>query len=394
MDTSEAGGIVRDNNIGRKGRRRESFLDLLRAAATCAVVLLHTITGVTDTTDMGAYPLENTVFLAAMDLITWCVPVFILISGYLFLAPARKFTFRQMTGSYCRRIVLALILFGTPYACLELIAKERAFRPGMLAESVAMVLKGQSWSHMWYLYMILFLYLITPALKAVLARCPKEIPYFAAAVLAAGCSILPFVKRLFGLEQMWTLPDDGIYLFYYLCGYLFAAHKREDTEDIPCGKDSAEGGEGLTVVPETAEGGERERRNTRGKKGERAAAAAAALVLAGMVCSRLIGNYGVRMAYNYPFTVIVALCFFYLCSRKEEKWHRHESLLKNMGELCFAVYLVHPVFLNLSYKFLHITPLAFPVWISLPVFFAADLALSAAAAKVLRKIPGMARYVL
>ena len=66
---------------------RESFLDKLRAAATCAVVMLHTVTGVMDNTDMNLYPFEKKVFLVALDLICWCVPVFLIISGYLFLTP-------------------------------------------------------------------------------------------------------------------------------------------------------------------------------------------------------------------------------------------------------------------------------------------------------------------
>ena len=45
---------------------RETFLDKLRVTATCAVVMLHTITGVMDHTDMSAYPMEKKVFLVAV----------------------------------------------------------------------------------------------------------------------------------------------------------------------------------------------------------------------------------------------------------------------------------------------------------------------------------------
>ena len=146
-------------------REREGFLDKLRVAATCAVVLLHTITGAMDITDMRPFPLEEKVFLTALDLICWCVPVFVLISGYLFLNPVRKISMRDMLARYCRRILLALFLFGVPYACLEQIALEHTFRMEMPGRAFFMVLRGESWSHMWYLYLILLLYLMTPALK-------------------------------------------------------------------------------------------------------------------------------------------------------------------------------------------------------------------------------------
>ena len=71
-------------------KKREVFLDGLRVAATCAVVMLHTITGAMDITNMSEYPLEWKVFLAGLDLLCWCVPVFLMISGYLFLNPARE----------------------------------------------------------------------------------------------------------------------------------------------------------------------------------------------------------------------------------------------------------------------------------------------------------------
>lgn len=125
-------------------KEREAFLDKMRVAATCAVVLLHTVTGVMDTTDMGPYPAEQKVFLAAMDLICWCVPVFLMISGYLFLAPEKNIRFGDMLRKHCRRMMLALFLFGVPYACLEQMMTERCFRPGMAWEAVLMVLRGRA----------------------------------------------------------------------------------------------------------------------------------------------------------------------------------------------------------------------------------------------------------
>lgn len=343
---------------------RQSFLDILRVAATCAVVLLHTVTGVMDTTDMSAYPLEKTVFLVVMDLITWCVPIFVLISGYLFLNPAKELSFQRMLTKYCRRILLALFLFGVPYACLELIATEHTFRLGMAGEAFLMVCKGQSWSHMWYLYLILILYLITPALKAVLKRIPRSLLYAVLVFLLAGSSILPFLKKLCAWEDLVVLPDGGIYLFYYLCGYLFA-----------CGPN-------------------REQKGGRSAS-RRILTICLVLLFAGMVCSRLIGNYTVQMAYNYPFTVAVSLILVWLLEEREGAYRQKNTVFwKNAGELCFTIYLVHPVFVNIFYKFLHVTPLDFPVFLSLPGFFAAVLLLSILTAWILCRIPLLRKYVL
>lgn len=404
---------------------RECFLDRLRVAATCAVVLLHTITGVMDTTDMGAYPLEKRVFLGAMDLITWCVPAFLLISGYLFLNPDRKITFSRMAGKYCRRIVLALLCFGAPYAFLELLVQERAFHPQLLLKSIGMVLAGKTWSHMWYLYLILFLYLLTPAIKVLLARLPRAALYGILAILFLSSSLMPFLGKLMeqgilpglvsgqlleGDAGFWpSLPDGGIYLFYYLCGYLFL-EKESDA------------GEGSFPERAFAERAANEWASAKkvsvGRRRLLLFLSVAALA-GGMLTARLAGNYQLQMAYNYPFTVILSLLLMRLFQEygrkeKEEKENqtkkiktkKHSIPWEGLGSLCFAVYLVHPVFVNLLYKFLQVTPLAFTgriqilggsipgIVLSLPLFFLVILLLSLLTAWVLWKIPLLRRYVL
>lgn len=341
-------------------KKREIFLDKLRVAATCAVVLLHTVTGIMDATDMRAFPLEKRVFLVTLDLVCWCVPVFLLISGYLFLNPDREISFRQMLTKYCRRILFALFLFGVPFAWMELAANEKSFHPAMLWQGVGMVLQGKSWSHLWYLYLVLLLYLLTPAIRWILRRIPLGAVYAILFVLLMGSSILPFLKKLLNLEWMWVMPDGGIYFFYYICGYRFAT----------CGK--------RVLRPWLP-------------------AVCAAVLAVGMLLSRISGNYTVQMAYNYPFTVLLALLLFTFgfgrqkC-RSTEK--RNTGFWERAGALCFAVYLIHPVFLNIYYKFLHISPLDFNIWISLPAFFLAALLPAILAAWILRKISILKKYVL
>lgn len=346
--------------IEENKEERQCFLDILRVAATCAVVLLHTVTGVSDTHDMSGYPAEKTVFLILMDLITWCVPVFVMISGYLFLNAAKNLTWKEMLGKYCRRIVLALFCFGTPYALLELMMEQKCFRADMLGRSIWMVCTGRSWSHMWYLYLILLLYLLTPLIRTALHRMPIWAVYLILAVLAAGSSLLPFIKKAFGVETLPVLPDAGIYFFYYICGYLLAGRK--------------------TALS---------------RRGNRLARGSVLALAAGMVLSRLTGGYHVQMAYNYPFTVALSVLMVLLAQDRESAWRKKNTApLREAGKLCFAVYLVHPLFLNVLYKFFHITPLDFFIGLSLPLIFGGVLLASFAFAFLLHKIPLLHRYVL
>ena len=151
-----------------------------------------------------------------MDLVTWCVPIFLLISGYLFLNPERTLTYPVMIKKYCRRIALAILLFGVPYAASELVVAERTFRIRMIPEALKMTLTGHTWSHMWYLYLILFLYLITPLLKKVLRVLPVWGVAAVMAVIFLGSSVAPFLNKVLDVNSIPVLPDGGVYFLYYL----------------------------------------------------------------------------------------------------------------------------------------------------------------------------------
>lgn len=350
---------------------RKQFLDVLRVLATCAVVLMHVLTGAIDVTDTSIVPEYRSLLLSVMDLVTWCVPIFLLISGYLFLNPERTLTYPVMIKKYCRRIALAILLFGVPYAASELVVTERTFRIMMIPEALKMTLTGHTWSHMWYLYLILFLYLITPLLKKVLRVLPVWGAAAVMAVIFLGSSVAPFLNKVLDVNSIPVLPDGGVYFLYYLCGYFFAV--REVCVD----------------------------------KGRNVWLTAAVAVLAlGMILSRTLAGFSIQMAYNYPFTVLLAVLLFAAGWNGSIKKHRLPW--QEAGALSFAVYLVHPVYVNLLYKFVKITPFTVleqcgvqsvaagqaVLILLLAAFCLVVLALATATAWVLRKIPVLRKYVL
>lgn len=350
---------------------RKQFLDVLRVLATCSVVLMHVLTGATDVTDASIVPEYRSLLLSVMDLVTWCVPIFLLISGYLFLNPERTLTYPVMIKKYCRRIALAILLFGVPYAASELVVAERTFRIRMIPEALKMTLMGHTWSHMWYLYLILFLYLITPLLKKVLRVLPVWGVVAMMAVIFLGSSVAPFLNKVLDVNSIPVLPDGGVYFLYYLCGYFFAV--REVCVD----------------------------------KGRNVWLTVAVAVLAlGMILSRTLAGFSIQMAYNYPFTVLLAVLLFAAGWNGSIKKHRIPW--QEAGALSFAVYLVHPVYVNLLYKFVKITPFTVleqcgvqsvaagqaVLILLLAAFCMVVLALATATAWVLRKIPVLRKFVL
>ena len=384
---------------------RKQFLDVLRVLATCAVVLMHVLTGATDVTDASIVPEYRSLLLSVMDLVTWCVPIFLLISGYLFLNPERTLTYPVMIKKYCRRIALAILLFGVPYAASELVVAERTFRIRMIPEALKMTLTGHTWSHMWYLYLILFLYLITPLLKKVLQILPVWSVGTVMAVIFLGSSVTPFLNKVLDSNSIPVLPDGGVYFLYYLCGYLFAV--REVCVDKA--ESSGTSGKGMETGDTTEP--------VRGKRIGNVWLMAAAVLMMGMILSRTLAGFSIQMAYNYPFTVLLAVLLFAAewngrrdgaASTAREKNRTHRIPWQEAGALSFAVYLVHPVYVNLLYKFAKITPFTVleqcgvqsvaaghaVLILLLTVFCLVVLALATATAWVLRKIPVLRKYVL
>lgn len=373
---------------------RKQFLDVLRVLATCAVVLMHVLTGATDVTDASIVPEYRSLLLSVMDLVTWCVPIFLLISGYLFLNPERTLTYPVMIKKYCRRIALAILLFGVPYAASELVVAERTFRIRMIPEALKMTLMGHTWSHMWYLYLILFLYLITPLLKKVLRVLPVWGVGTVMAVIFLGSSVAPFLNKVLDVNSIPVLPDGGVYFLYYLCGYLFAVREVCVDKAESCGTSGKGMEAGLDTEP------------VRGKRTGNVWLIAAAVLIMGMILSRTLAGFSIQMAYNYPFTVLLAVLLFAAGWNGSIKKHRIPW--QEAGALSFAVYLVHPVYVNLLYKFVKITPFTVleqcgvqsvaagqaVLILLLAAFCMVVLALATATAWVLRKIPVLRKFVL
>ena len=394
---------------------RKQFLDVLRVLATCAVVLMHVLTGATDVTDASIVPEYRSLLLSVMDLVTWCVPIFLLISGYLFLNPERTLTYPVMIKKYCRRIALAILLFGVPYAASELVVAERTFRIRMIPEALKMTLTGHTWSHMWYLYLILFLYLITPLLKKVLRVLPVWGVVAMMAVIFLGSSVAPFLNKVLDVNSIPVLPDGGVYFLYYLCGYFFAVREVCVDKGRNAGGQMVESGSGRSAGENTEWCGETQ--NVESRAWNVWLTAAVAVLALGMILSRTLVGFSIQMAYNYPFTVLLAVLLFAagwngggdgaaLAAREKDRIHRISW--QEAGALSFAVYLVHPVYVNLLYKFVKITPFTVleqcgvqsvaagqaVLILLLAAFCLVVLALATATAWVLRKIPVLGKYVL
>lgn len=329
------------------------YLDLLRFIAISCVLLLHIISGITDTIPDQMTTMQLGVYHTLKSFCTVGVPIFFMISGTLFLNPKKELTLKALFSKYLRKIVLALVLFGTFFAIMELVIVTGTFSVSFIWQGFLNTLCGNSWAHMWYLFALIGLYLFLPLLKAFTAHAGKQIYLYLLVLLFVIGSLIPTLESALQLEFGFMMPITGVCLFYYMCGYYIHTYVSK--------KDSYK---------------------------------TTAIII--LIISVLILAYSCIIkadyywSYESPVIVCMSLCIYYLASCSNRGW----GVCSQLRDYYFGMYLVHTVFLNLAYKWFHVTPLLFGGYILLPVFFLGTFALSLATAWIMKKIPLLGKYVV
>lgn len=148
---------------------RIAYLDYLRVVATFAVMILHTAAQNWYTMDAKSY--EWNVFNFYDSIVRWCVPVFVMISGALFLK--RKISIREIYSKYILRMECSFLFWAFIYALfIKEITSEQLIKT---------VLEGCF--HMWFIPMIIGLYMCIPLIQSIIQK-QENIKYFILLCLA------------------------------------------------------------------------------------------------------------------------------------------------------------------------------------------------------------------
>jgi surface polysaccharide O-acyltransferase-like enzyme len=144
--------------------KRNYTIDTLRTIATLLVIFLHVSsvyvnTGKNNLTFDASFWVGNIVDSFSRI----CVPLFILISG-MFLV-GRKETFKQSYQKRASRILVPLISWTLIYVLCRVAISFIVDNPIDIKSLLTSVILGRPNYHMWYLFMIIGLYLITPILN-------------------------------------------------------------------------------------------------------------------------------------------------------------------------------------------------------------------------------------
>lgn len=335
------------------------YIHFLRLAATLAIVLLHTSSTIlgnkSSFTEFDNS--EEYLFSIYKYLMEWGVPVFAMISGALFLAPDKQTSYGIIIKKYVKKIFFALLVFGLPMALSESVLTYRnepfsfIFFNGL--ENWAC---GHSWAHMWYLYMLIGLYLITPIIKPFINIASNKEIEISLIVLFVMSSILPTLKNNDIHIEGYMLISTP-FIFIYMLG--FYLHARAERRTILNSKFLW-----ITLL----------------------------LIASSAILYKIINGIDFN-GYVEPWCIIMAASIFSLSRILKIDC----KIAKRLAPLCFAVYLIHPFFINLSYKIMDITPLNVPgntnCAISILIFWIGFTAFSFLAAYIICKLPFIKKFV-
>lgn len=341
---------------------RVGYIDRLRVLGCLAVVLLHVFSGVLDS--LGNQVVVELGMLRAVCwgiaqviLTRWAVPVFLMMTGALLLNPAKQLE-RSKNAAYICRALAAIVLFGTCYALMEIVFSSGRFEPIDLLLALLNVAQEQSWSHMWYLYDLLGIYLLLPLLRAYCTSAERRDLSRTIGILFVFSLVVPTLNSVLEItihNPLWLTSS----VFYVLLGRYLSAYCTLNRQSALAGAAAALALGVLTVASMEVDGG-----------------------IAPWICSP-----------SSPLVAVWSCCVFLSAKRWMNAPIGGRCLLARLPTLSFGVYLVHPVFLNVLYKVVGWQYLLrAPVLAETLTFFFVFLASSLSAA-VLKRLPVVRRIL-
>jgi Uncharacterized protein conserved in bacteria len=337
-----------------------------------AVITLHTSASNWKATDVHSFSWN--VFNFFDSIVRWGVPVFTMISGALFLDNKKELSIKTLYSKNILRLVVAFLFWSFMYALATFI-----YKGGSILSFLAQVIRGNY--HMWFLFMLVGLYIITPLLRKITAN-RKDTQYFLIISFVFTFLIpviflcLKYADTLFGTDgAMYDLANSVYknvnfhfaigYSFYFVLGYYLSM------SDIS-------------------------------KKMERV------IYIFGFLgfASTILLTRGLSYYMNSPqgtfynnLTINVMLesiAVFTLAKckiAKAVKSERQISFIRKLSKYSFGIYLVHAGFLTVFSK-LGLTTLSFNPIFSVIAIVVIAFFLSLLVSAILNKIPFAKKYLV
>ena len=330
----------------------EHWIDLARAVCAAGVIVIHVFAGF----DLSVVPPLRLAFWQTLQIVLgrFAVPAFLLITGYLTLDPERNVGLDKVKAHVMRLLGL-LGTFGLAFCIMEAFAT-KGFSLSSLFGAVYALLCGNSWDHMWYLYVLLGLWLLMPLWRYLATNASRE-EYRWILIVLFVCTLCIYCIDWVIWIDLYSPLAIGIPAPFYL---LMGGYVRR-------------------FVPNRVE-----------RLREAGVVALFILVVLSFGYTVATGKMAVYFVhYSNPLIAVLALAVLdelrnlpIDALREQPAWIGVELLSRES----LGVYILHPVLINFAYKVLGATPAVMPpLWCV--VIWASALVFGYGASRLLRELP-------
>lgn len=199
------------------------YINNLRVLATFILITVHTssmfVSSQSHTpADSQILAYEWTHYAAS------AVNIFLMISGILLLNPHKSLDYDRIVRHYIPRVLLALLFFGLPMCLIEqyMISPYSGLGGVLLivTQAVINLITGNCWTHMWYMYMLIGLYLLTPLYRCFIAHTTQREQVVLILTLVMFGLVLPSLSGFFSIPFASYIQINPILAVYPLGYYL------------------------------------------------------------------------------------------------------------------------------------------------------------------------------
>ncbi len=206
---------------------RENSFSYLRAIASIAIVCLHTCYVAVRIYEGQITESQYLVSRSAVNCLMWAVPCFVMISGALLLNEKREISYKKLFGTYIFRMAGALLVFCLVFQIVDLLMNKEAITLSGILYGWWEMLTASSWSHLWYLYLMIGIYLLLPFYRKAAAHSSKKDLQYLLVVYGLFLSVLPLLNSTTGTSIGFYIHVSTIYPFYLFLGYYIYHYCRE-----------------------------------------------------------------------------------------------------------------------------------------------------------------------
>lgn len=348
---------------------RVVFADLLRVFSTIAAILL--LVAGSHMADVAVTGRTWAVFNLYDGLSRWCVPAFVMLSGMFLLDAKEGRSLGKLFFHNILRLVACLLFWSGVYGVADYLSAGGRFTWQGLWVNILSALRGDTHYHLWFLFPLLGLYLVTPILRAFVRGASRADFRYFFILCFLFASVLPMLFHFYpGATATLRLWYERLnvelalgYVGFFVAGY----YLREYTISRIA--------EAVIYVLGIA--------------------GAVVTVWGTSVLSRWAGVTDETLyAYTSPnvaaFAVAVVVLFRYVLGVSDERSRRQR--VSNAARYTFGAYLIHDLFLML-FQYFGLTTLSFTPVLSVPLLTALAFLCAFAVAWLIRHIPFLGRWL-